>query len=147
MNGSDLLVLVNMGTDADPDFQVIGCQRDSTFEEVSDTIDNSCKSSRAQRVDFGRYSGTISLDFLFVSNRADFILLRDANRNGEKVLIAAQSEDVIIRRALCKIDTMSSTFPDQAESVVSISLSIDEFVLDAWVIGVGILGSVFITYV
>lgn len=144
MNGSEILVMVDLGTAETPDYQVVGCQRDTTWEEASDTIDNSCKDSRAQRVGPGRFSGSISLDFLFVQGRADWVHLRDANRQGEKVVLARSESGAILQRALAKVDSISGAFPDQAESIVSAAFTIDGFVLDSWVIGEGVIGDVFI---
>jgi len=144
MNGSLLLVMLDLGTVLVPDYQVVGCQRDATFEEASDTIDNSCKSSRSMRVEPGRYSSTVTLDFLYVANRSDFLKLKNANRDGEMVILARQEDGVIVQRANAKIDSMSASFPDQAESVISSSFTVDGEILNLWVIGVGVIGSVFI---
>jgi len=127
MNGADLLLLVNTGTPSVPSYEAVGCQRDATIEETSDTIDNSCKDSRAQRVEPGRYSSTVSLDAVYVSSDAGYLALRDANRNGDLILIARQEEDVVVETATAKVDSISETFPDQAESTISISLTLDGF--------------------
>lgn len=125
MNGSDFLVLVNTGTAESPSYEAVGCQRDATIEEASDTIDNSCKDSRAQRVDPGRYSSTVSLDALYVQTDVAYAALKTANRDGTKVMLAKEIEDVVTEVALAKIDSISETFPDQAEATVSISFTID----------------------
>ena len=125
MNGSDFILLVNTGTPALPTYEAVGCQRDATIEEVSDTIDLSCKDSRAQRVDYGRYSSTVSLDALYVATDDAYLALRQANRDGDLILIAREENDVVEETALAKIDSMSETFPDQAEATISISLTID----------------------
>jgi len=125
MNGSDFLVLVNTGTEVSPSYEAVGCQRDATVEEASDSIDNSCKDSRAQRVDPGRYSSTVSLDALYVQTDAAYAVLKTANRDGTKVMLAKEIEDIVTEIALAKIDSISETFPDQAEATVSISFTID----------------------
>lgn len=127
MNGADFLLLVNTGTPTVPSYEAVGCQRDATIEEASDTIDNSCKDSRAQRVDYGRYSSSVSLDQVYVQTDAGYLALKDANRNAKMILIAREIEDVVVETALAKVDSISETFPDQAESTVSISLTIDGF--------------------
>lgn len=144
MNGSDILVLLDFGTAETPDYQVIGCQRDSTFEETSDSIDESCKDSRAQRVDPGRFSASISLDYLFVRGRADQVALKNANRNGEKITLARSESGVITQRAIAKIDSVSEVFADQGESVVSLACTLDGFITESWIIGEGVIGEVFI---
>jgi len=125
MNGSDFLLLVNTGTPSVPSYEAVGCQRDSTVEETSDTIDFSCKDSRAQRVDYGRYSSTISLDSLYVPDNASYAALKQANRDGELILVAREENDVVTETALAKIDSISESFPDQGEAAASISLTVD----------------------
>jgi len=144
MNGSDILVMLDFGTEGAADYRVVGCQRDATFEEVSDTIDESCKAQRSQQVDAGRYSSTLSLDMLYVTDRDDLVRLRNANRNGDKIILARRKNGAIVQRASAKIDSFAVNFPDQAESVASLACTIDGFITEAWVIGEGIIGSVFI---
>lgn len=127
MNGADLLLLVNTGTSEVPTYEVVGSQRDATLEESSDTIDFSSKDSRAQRVSPGRYSGTISLDALYVPDDAAYLKLRQANRNGDMIMIARQENDVVTETVEAKIDSMSESFPDQSDATISISLTIDAF--------------------
>lgn len=131
MNGTDLLLLANVGTPLAPAYQAVGSQRDATLDEASATIDVSSKDSRAQRVLSGRYSGTISLDALYVPSDAAYQALKDANRNGDLILVAREEAGVVIETVDAKIDTMSESFPDQGEATISISLTIDGFWLPA----------------
>ena len=127
MNGTDLLLLVNTGTPGVPAYSIVGSQRDATLEESTDTIDISSKDSRAQRVLPGRYSATISLNALYVPNDAAYLALRNANRDGEMILVAREEDGVVIETADAKIDTMSGSFPDQGEAAISISFTVDGF--------------------
>lgn len=129
MNGSDVMLLVNTGTQQAPAYELVGCQRDVTFEETSEEIDVSCKPNRAKRVIAGRYGASISLDALYVPTDTAFQLLRAANRNGELILVAREENDVTTETANALITSMSEAFPDQAEATISISLTID----GAWV--------------
>lgn len=126
-NGTDLLVLVNTGTPAVPVYEAVGCQRDATIEESSDTIDVSCKDSRAQRVLPGRFSGTVSLDHLYIPTDAGYQALQAANRDGELILLAKEWQGVVTETVDAKVDSISESYPDQAEAVVSVSLTIDGF--------------------
>ena len=125
MNGSDILLLVNTGTEETPAYEAVGSQRDSSFEEASEEIDMSSKDSRAKRVIAGRYSSSITLDALYVPNNDAYEALREANRNGELILVARQEEEVVIETARALITSISSNFPDQSEATISISLTID----------------------
>jgi len=143
-NGADILVLIDLGTETTPNYQLIGCQRDSNIEEVSEAVDFSCKDSRAQRVDYGRYSSTISLDALYIASAADWQKLKSANRNGNFVILASMVEGVIVQRARSKIDSIPQNFPDQGEATISASFQVDGEIVSSWVIGEGVIGSVFI---
>lgn len=127
MNGTDLLILANVGTAETPSYMVVGCQRDATIEEASGTIDVSCKESRAQRVLAGRYSGTLSLDALYIPDDEAYLALRTANRAGDLILIARQEFGVVTETFEAKIDSLSQSFPDQGEATVAASFTINDF--------------------
>ena len=125
MNGTDVLLLVNTGTPAIPSYEVVGSQRDVTFEEATEEIDVSSKDGRAKRVLPGRYSSTLSLDALYVSTNDDYIALKAAMRDGELILVARQESSVTTETADALITSMSESFPDQGEATISISMTVD----------------------
>lgn len=125
MNGTDLLILANTGTPSIPVYEPVGSQRDATIEEASATIDVSSKDERTQRVLSGRYSGTVSLDALYVPTDAAYQALRTANRNGDLILIAREEFGVVTEIVSAKIDSISESYPDQGEATISISMTID----------------------
>ena len=127
MNGSDILLLVNTGSEAVPAYEVVGSQRDVTFDETTEEIDYSSKDSRAKRVGPGRYGASISLDALYVPTNECFQALKAAKRNGEMILVARQEDGVTIETADAMIANMSQSFPDQGEATISISLTVDGF--------------------
>lgn len=126
MNGTDILLLANTGTPSVPVYEAVGEQRDATIDEASATIDISSKESRNQRVLAGRFSGTISLDALYVPDDAAYQALRDANRAGDLILVARQESGTVTWLVSAKIDSISEKFPDQAEATISISMTIDD---------------------
>lgn len=127
VNGSAVMVFVNTGTVAVPVWTKLGCQRDATIDEKSDTIDVSCKDSRAQQVLAGRYSSSVSLDTLYIPDDAAYLALQAANRAGTLVGLQRQEQGVAIANALAKVDSLSESFPDQGEAVVSCSFTVDNF--------------------
>jgi len=124
-NGSDILVLVNTGTPSAPAYEVMGSQRDVTFDETTEEIDVSSKDSRATRVLPGRYGCAMSLESLWVPTDAAYQALKDAMRNGELILIARQEDGVTVETADALIASMSESFPDQGEATISLSLTVD----------------------
>lgn len=127
MNGTDLLLLVNVGTPLVPVYQAVGSQRDATIDEATATIDASSKDSRAQRVLPGRYSSSLSLEALYVPSDAAYEALKDANRNGDMILVAREEAGVVTETVNAKIDTMSESFPDQGEATISIAMTVDDW--------------------
>ncbi|HBF40548.1 MAG TPA: hypothetical protein DDW19_01845 [Anaerolineaceae bacterium] len=125
MNGTDVLLLVNTGTELVPSYEAVGSQRDVSFEETTEEIDVSSKDSRAKRVLPGRYGASITLDALYVPSEAAFIALQNAMRDGELILVAKEVDNVTVETASALITSMSEAMPDQAEATISIALTID----------------------
>ncbi len=125
-NGTDVLLLVNTGTADVPAYEAVGSQRDVTFDEATEEIDLSSKESRGSPIAAGRYKATLSLDALYVPTNDDYQALKSANRDGELILVARQEDEVTTETAEALITSMSETFPDQGESVISIAMSIDD---------------------
>lgn len=125
LNGTEVLLLANTGTPAVPVYEVVGCQRDVVFNENREEIDISSKCDEAARVLPGRYSASATLDSLYVPDNDAYDALKDALRDGDLILVARQEESVTVETADALITSLSETFPDQAEAVVSISLVID----------------------
>lgn len=124
-NGTDILLLANTGTEAVPVYEVVGSQRDVTFDEKNDEIDLSNKDSgRAKIVIAGRYSSSISLDALYVPTNDAYLALKTACRDGELIMVARQEDAVTTELASAMIASMSSSFPDQGESTISISFTV-----------------------
>lgn len=125
MNGTDILVLANTGTTLIPVYEVVGCQRDVTFEETTDEIDVSCKTSRAKRVLAGRYSSAISLDALYIPTDAAYQALKDAMRNGTLIKVVRQESGVAFEEATALVTSLSEAGPDQGEATAAIAMTID----------------------
>jgi len=125
MNGTDILLLVNTGSESVPSYEAVGSQRDVSFEETTEEIDVSSKDSRAKRVLPGRYGASITLDALYVPTGAAFVALQGAMRDGELILVAKEVDNVTVETASALITSMSEAMPDQAEATISISLTLD----------------------
>jgi len=117
MNGADVLVLI--------EGDLVGSQRDVSFDDSNDVIDVSSKNSRARRVDYGRYSSTVSMDALYVPTDTAYIALKAAERAGNKVQLMRQEEGTILESAMAVIASMSEAAPDQDAVTVAISFEID----------------------
>lgn len=117
MNGTDILVAI--------DGDVVGSQRDVTFDETTEEIDVSSKDARAGRYLPGRYGATMSLDALYVPDDDAYLALQSAMRNGELVEVWSMEDSVVIESADAIVTSLSRSGPDQGEATVSIGLRID----------------------
>jgi len=127
MNGADVLILVNTGTPLIPNYEAVGSQRDCTIVENTANRDSSSKDSRAQRVDPGRYSSTITLEALYIPTDNGYEALLAAMRDGEKILIRVEQEGTEIEEADAVINTLTKNHPDQETSTFTADFTVDGF--------------------
>lgn len=117
ISGSDVVLYV----DTNP----VGYQRDVTFEEANDVIDVSSKDERAQRVLYGKYSSTVTLEALFVPDDIAYSALKTAARQGDVVTIARYKDGAEVEHASAVVTSLSEAFPDKDGATCSVSLTID----------------------
>ena len=117
MNGTDILIAI--------DGDIVGSQRDVSYDETTAEIDISSKDSRAGRYLPGRYGATMSLDALYVPTDTAYLALQSAMRNGDMVEVWSMEEAIVIENASAIVTSLSRSGPDQGEATVSISLRID----------------------
>jgi len=96
-----------------------------TFEETTESIDFSSKDSRAQRVEPGRYSASVSLDALYVPSDTAYQSLKDAMRNGVKVQLIRVQESATLESCDAVVTSLSEAAPDQDAVTVSASFDVD----------------------
>jgi TP901-1 family phage major tail protein len=130
MNGTDILILVNVGTPTVPIYQAAGSQRDGSVEETTAVVDVSSKDRRNQRVLPGRYASTISLDSLYIPDDGTYHALQDAMRNGDMILVAKEVQGTVFETANAVITSMSESYPDQDAATISFAFTID----DGWTV-------------
>jgi len=124
MNGSDVLLYVNTGTEAVPVFTVVGSQRNVTFERSADEIDVSSKASDDEKILLGRKRYSVQLDSLYVPTDAAYAALDGAFENKKPIKVQRFENGVATKEAEAYITSLSEAFPDQAEATVSIGLKI-----------------------
>lgn len=125
MNGTDVLLLANTGTDETPVWTAVGCQRDMSIEETNEEIDMSSKDGRAKRVIAGRWSASISLDALYVPDDTAYLALWNASKDGDKIKVQIEESGASTWQADAMIANMSKEFPDQGAATIAIDLTID----------------------
>jgi len=125
MNGADVLLYVNTGSDAQPTWTAVGSQRNASIQETTDAVDYSSKDGRAARVFGGRYASSISLDALYVPTDSAYGALKTAFRNGDLIQVRVSENQVDTEQASAVITDMSREYPDQAAATISVSLTVD----------------------
>lgn len=125
LNGTDVLVLVNTGTEQSPAWTAVASQRDVTFDETNAVIDFSSKDQRARRVSPGRYSATVTLDALYVPDHASYAALSGASRDGTMVKLMRSEQGANVESVAAMVSNVSTSFPDQGEATISATFDID----------------------
>lgn len=125
MNGTDILLLVNTGTPESPVYEVQASQRNFGQTENTAARDASSKDAREAANEPGRYSASLSLETLYVPTDDCFLALETAMRDGEKILVVRQEEDVNIEAALCVVASLVRNGPDQETATCTAELTVD----------------------
>jgi predicted secreted protein len=125
VRGSDILVLVNTGTELLPVYEAVASQRGVTFDEATTSIDASSKASRFTRRLPGRYSGSLSLDALYIPSEDSYQALLAAMRSGEFVMLRKSVEGTEIEEARAVIASLSTSGPDNDVATFSADFDID----------------------
>jgi hypothetical protein len=123
MNGTDVLLLI--------DGDVVGSQRNVTFDETTAEVDYSNKDQREMIVGAGRYGATVTLDALYVPDDDGYGRLKAAMRNGSLITVIRQEEGDVLESAAALVTSLSEAAPDQDAATISVSLRIS----GAWVAG------------
>lgn len=125
MNGTDVLLQVNTGTDAVPVWTTVAAQRDASVSRSNDTIDFSSKDSRHWDGAAGRAESELSLDGLVpVAGEAGFDALLAAWEDGTLIGVQQQRAGAAFKLAKGIVTKMDEEYPDQGESTFSASVKI-----------------------
>jgi hypothetical protein len=118
MNGSDILVQVETPADSG-NYVTVGSQRGATFGETTAPIDMNSKEDRRSFINPGRWSSTISFEYLYISTSSGYARLKAASRDGEYVRLRRRERGTDIEIAECVVTSLSEAAPDQEAVIVS----------------------------
>lgn len=125
-NGADVLGFVNRGTTAVPIWVEVLSQTGLDIARTRALIDFSNKTSGDHTVNGpGRWSGTISLNSFFVEGDVSQATLEDAIDNGVRLDFLIRISGDNWKRAQGFLSNLASSFPDQAPSTQSATLTLD----------------------
>lgn len=137
--GNSGILWVNTGDPESPTYEAVALQRGLTHELTREMIDASHKNSDFTKSVYGRQAGTITMDALepdpdFGGAGATHGALEDAMNNKQPILIEIRktgSEGTIIRRAAeALVGTLSSEYPDNDVSTLSLELTLQSPFVD-----------------
>lgn len=122
-NGTAIILSIETATPGT--FVAVGCQGDASFSESQDTIDVSCKDSRATRREAGRYDASVDLEFIYDPDDAAYALIKASVRDGTKVKLLRTEDGTAFEEASFIITKFDTDAPDQDAAKVKISADID----------------------
>lgn len=121
LNGTAVLIRVETSSGV---FTTVASQRDATIEESNDFIDESSKESRNQVGSAGRYTSRVVCEHLIVPGATELAVLRDAVRNGTKILVRRRESGSDVEEANCVPTNRNASFPDQAPATISLTFQV-----------------------
>lgn len=121
INGSTILLQINVGTPGSPTYETLGSQSNVTFEETTEEIDVSSKDSRNFKGLPGAYKATFTAEAFFVPSETRYAKLKDAMRTGATLKVQRQYAGSPVESADCIITSLSEGFPREGAATVSIS--------------------------
>lgn len=124
LNGADVLLYVNVGTDEVPDFQALAGQRGATRDRNAATIDISHKLDQYERFIPGRLSSTMSFDGLWVPDDAAYAALEAAYENQDTIIGRLIQDGEPWKEADGFLTNISEAFPDQDAATISANFQV-----------------------
>lgn len=126
MDGAQVVILANTGTEASPNFQVVAEQTGLTDENSRNLIEETSKDNDHTKWLYGKADGTMSVEGMYVPDDAALDALRDARKNAEKVLVRRQEEGSEVEECTCLVESIEEDWPDNDSSTYSIELQKNE---------------------
>lgn len=134
INGSDVLLYVDVGTAQAPDFKPVAAQRNMGVNETANVIDVSAKGDKINKGVYGRITGDITLDAVIVESPQGLKLIRQAMWNKKEIVarvvtldldedgevVEGEAED-----AFCIVTSVNRNYPDEEASTYSVGLRIN----------------------
>ena len=121
------MLLVNVGTEAAPDWQLVGEQRSLSYEREREMIDASHKGSDHTKSLYGRQSSTMTLDALYpdpdVGAIATQSILEDAHDNAEEIVVRYRAKNHAFETTAL-VGTIGAEFEDNDVSTLSVELTL-----------------------
>lgn len=125
LDGAQVLLLVNTGTDASPNYVEVGQQTNLSKETTRNLIETTSKEDDHQKFIYGKQGDTVTLESLYVPNDSAMSALRDANDNKNNIKIRRKEQGSEVEEADALVETISDEWPDNDNSTTSVDLTLD----------------------
>lgn len=131
-DGRHVLVQVNMGTEAAPDWQVIADQTGFSWEASRNMLDASVKGHRHAKSAYGRMEGSATLDALESRQAGTQERLYDAMVNEEIVVLryvvdaAATGGEDAVYEAPALVGSINRSWPDNEMATFSATFNLND---------------------
>jgi TP901-1 family phage major tail protein len=133
-DGAHVLVLVNMGTDATPNWQAVAAQTGFSTDASRNMLDGSVKGTDHAQSAYGRMESSASMEGLVSFGDGTQQRLEDAMKNREEIVLryevgvaalpeGAASSDVYEAPAL--VSKISRSYPDNENSSFSAEFNLN----------------------
>lgn len=123
IEGSNILLIVDVGTSSDPDWQAVAKQTSLDTSNERNIIDASYKQKDHENSIYGKQSGTLTLESLEVkdgTNSPAMDAIEDAVKNSELVVLRRQENSDHVKEVEGKVENISKEYPDDDASTISV---------------------------
>lgn len=127
INGNAVLVIVNVGTAAAPQWQPVASQRNVDIDESRALIDVSSKESDDEKTLPGRYTGRMTLSALYVPGSPSYNQLKSKMRNGDQIKLRIREFGADIEEANATLTRLGRGFPDQGAATVTAEFNVEKW--------------------
>lgn len=125
MDGSDVLLMVDVGTDTEEDYVAVASQQDLTVSESRDIRDVTSKIHDHKRREYGEMDTTASLESLYVDGDDGEEAIRDAIKNADKLKIRIQQDEEEVEEGTVLVASLERNFPRNDNSTFSAEIEFD----------------------
>ena len=123
MDGKQILALVDTGSGT---YEPMGEQTGLSWENSTNLIEVSSKDSGHTKWVAGKRDGTVSLEAFYVPNDTAYQAFKDAQKNGEPIILRRSEDGTEVEEAEAFVSTISGDAPDNDGATVSIDFQLNE---------------------
>lgn len=125
--GNDVIALVNVGTQEEPDWRAVGSQTGYSKEQTAERITQSSKRSRTVPGRSGNITRNVTIEALYVPDTEAAALLEDAFDYGEKIMIREAQDEQHVRQGIGNITSLGESHALNEGSTRSIEIALDNW--------------------